>query len=75
MLPYGCDTLTTLMNAQHLWLLAQDQTSQHSNTDERGAHEAPPIAKELLAGDWYVRRKKHFSLGIQSLAHFPSSWR
>lgn len=28
--------------------LAQDQASQHSNTVERGSHEAPPLAEELL---------------------------
>lgn len=31
---------TALMNAQELWLPAQNQTSQHSSTDWGGAHEA-----------------------------------
>lgn len=51
MLSSGHGMTTALMNSQELWLPAQNQTSQHSSIDWGGAHEAPPLAKELFATD------------------------
>lgn len=46
----------------------QDQTSQHSNMDVRGAHRFPPVAEEQLRVDgfWGKEGKFHFPYGCGS---------
>lgn len=49
----------------------EDQTSQDSNMNWRGTHEAPPVTDEIQAFDAWRGREKHIALWAQTLEDCP----
>lgn len=62
--PLGYYRTTILMSSQQLWLLAQDQASQHSSMECQESHEHLLLIEELLTADGFWERESWFALRV-----------